>query len=101
MKKYDVMTLITETVTRDDLGIEKVTETRRDVLCEVSSITASEMAAYGQKGLKPEKQLKTFRGNYEGEELVEYQGVKYRVYRTYEDGMKVELYLTLRKGSES
>lgn len=84
MDRSDVITLISYTRTQDANGVWRDNgETRQEVFCDVNSVSASEFFAGGQRGFKPEYQFTVFFGDYNGEKLVEYKGVRYSIYRTY------------------
>ena len=84
---------------QDALGqwIEEITE--RPVYGQVSSVSAAEFFAGGQNGFKPELRLTMFAPDYEGEEVLEYDGRLYSIYRTYLARTDViELYVERRTG---
>lgn len=83
MDRSDVISLIAVTTSRDDYGVMRKTETKRDVFCDVSSVTQSEFFEGGRNGLNPEFRFTMFRYDYEDESIVEYLGKRYSVYRTY------------------
>ena len=95
----DVLTLIAETVTTDDYGREEITETERTVFCETFSITQTEFYAAANTELSPEYRFDVFFGDYNGESVVEYQGNRYAVYRTYRNGDYMELYAERKIGA--
>ena len=94
----DELTLITQTITTDDYNVEVIAETERTVLCEVSSITQSEFFAAANTELQPELRFTVFFGDYAGESVVEFQGNRYAVYRTYRSGDYMELYVERKIG---
>lgn len=79
----DVIQLVKETKTRDTYGVPVVTRTRRQVFCIVQSVNQTEFFEAGRNGLNPAFIFKVFFGDYDGEEIVEYKGKSYSVYRTY------------------
>lgn len=92
--------LISRTYTQDAICQQISTETRREVFCEVGGIRQSEFFSAGQSGLKSQLMLKVFSDDYEGEDLVEVDGVRYGIYRTYpaKHGW-TELYLEKKAGA--
>lgn len=90
--RTDVLQLIRQTQTTDDLGDPVIQETRREVFCELRSIGAKEFYQAQAVGFQPELKfvLADFY-DYEGEPLVEYEGQRYRVLRTYRTGNALEL----------
>lgn len=98
--RYDALTLVKQTHETDELGVETVTETTREVTCTVSSVGRSEVFEGGRNGLNPQYQFGIFFGDYDGEDLCEFKGTRYSIYRTYLNGDYVELYAEKRKGTE-
>lgn len=100
MSGFDILTLISETFTVDELGQRVPAENRREVFCQMKSVSQSEFFGAGQLGLKPEyKAVMTTPLDYGGEEIAEYEGERYAVYRTYApDGGQLELYLKREAG---
>lgn len=94
----DELVLISQTLTKDDYGVEVVTEKERTVLCEVNSISQSEFFAAANTELQPELKFSVFFGDYENESVVEFQGNRYAVYRTYRAGDYMELYVERKIG---
>lgn len=95
----DVITLITQTITTDKYGNEVATETERTVYCEVDSISQTEFYAAANTELNPEYKFTIFFGDYEGEDLVLFNGARYSVYRTYRTGDDLELYTERKIGA--
>ena len=99
MDKSRVLTLIKTTYTVDSIGQQVPQETRRNVFCNISSISASEFFDAGRAGLKPEYRATMFAPDYEREEIAELDGVQYGVYRTYLGRNEtIELYLERKAG---
>lgn len=82
-----VCTLIKETVTgRDKYGNPIVEKCEREVFCQAFGITRSEFYAAAVADLQPELTIRLSEADdYEGEDTVEYEGVRYSVIRTYRD----------------
>ena len=83
----DVITLIKEKVTgHDQYGNEIREEYRREVFCQVFSITRNEFYSAATANLHPELtvRLSDFM-DYEGEKLALYAGSFYSIIRTYRD----------------
>jgi len=83
MDRSTMITLIDEVQTKDTNGVYIPTTVRKDVYADVRSATLSEFMAGGQLGLHPDLTFTLFQYDYSGEELVEYNGLVYTVYRTY------------------
>ena len=83
MDRSNVINLIKETYTQDaDYDFDQ-SETKRQVFCDVKSITRSEWFEAGRVGMQPAYCFILFAPDYEGEKIVEYEGRRYGVYRTY------------------
>lgn len=88
----EVLTLITVVNGVDEYGDPTTTETSRTVFCGLSSIGQKEFYQAHAVGLQPElKFILADYLDYSGETLVEYDGQRYRVLRTYRDGLELEL----------
>lgn len=94
MVRETTVTLLSTKYKTDSLSQQIPVESRREVFCRKHSVTQSEFHAAGLYGLRPQYKLTLFCGDYGGEELVELEGVRYRVYRTYlAKHDRMELYL--------
>lgn len=101
MDKSDVIALILEKTTQDSLGVIQKTYEKHQVYCAVNSVTANEFFSGGEHGLNPQFQITINRYDYNDEKLIEYNGVRYTVYRTYfAKNDNLELYVEKRKGNE-
>lgn len=99
MDKSRVLTLIGVTYAADSIGQLIPQETRRDVFCNLSSVSASEWFEAGRAGLNAEHRAIMFVHDYAGEELAELDGVRYGIYRTYLGRNEtIELYLERKAG---
>ena len=78
-------------------------ETRLELFVSVESINRREWMDAGRNGLNPEIKLVTAAINYSGEKEIEYKGVRYAIYRTYNvpDSDDVELYLQRKAGVQN
>lgn len=76
------------------------TETRRMVYCDVRSVTQSEWFEGGRNGLNPEYRFTMFAPEYHGENICEYNGNRYTIYRTYlARNEMIELYVQKEQGN--
>lgn len=90
----EVLTLIQQTRTADEYGDPVVQETSREVFGRLGSIGQAEFYQAHAVGLKPElKFILPDYLDYEDETLVDYQGQRYRVLRTFRNGWELELTL--------
>lgn len=101
MDRADVITLIPVTYAKNAAGVMKSTEgTPREVLCTVESVSRAEFFEGGRNGLNPEYVFKVFFADYEDERIVEYNGKRYGIYRTYYGkNDTVELYAERKGGT--
>ena len=90
--------LINRTYTKDDVSNLIPTESKREIICDVRSIRSSEFHEAKRDGLSPEYEVVTAKVNYNGEKILEYNGKKYGIYRTYINGDNIELYCEMKAG---
>lgn len=90
--------LVTPKMEDDDYGIPQISgEELVTVLARIESVTASEFFDGGRNGLRPEYRFTMFLYDYDGQKEVEYDGVRYSVYRTYMGKSDtIELYVQLK-----
>ena len=65
---------------------------------EISQGKVLEFFAAANTELQPELRFTVFFGDYAGESVVEFQGTRYAVYRTYRSGDYMELYVERKIG---
>lgn len=100
MDRSSVISLISQTVTSDAYGIQRTTEVKREVFCDVSSVSLSEWSEGGRLGLNPEFRMTMFAPDYNGETILEFEGVRYSIYRTYRGrNESIDLYVEKRTGT--
>lgn len=95
---HDTINLINETITRDTLTREIISETKTQVYAEVSSVSMSEWFEAGRNGLQADLRFKVFFGDYSGQRTIEYNSARYGVYRTFRSGDYMELYTEKKAG---
>lgn len=98
MTKNDVAYLVDRISKMNQIGIHEVVETRKKVYCNMTSVTSKEWFEAGRNGMKPQLRMVIHKLCYHGEPEVEHKGVAYSVYRTYENGNEMELYLERKAG---
>lgn len=100
MDRSSVITLLSDVQTQNAFGVWVPTRTRRDVFCQVDSVTRAEFFEGGRNGLNPEYRITMFFGDYNGETVLEYEGKTYSVYRTYHARTdEIELYVERKGGT--
>lgn len=99
MDRSNVMYLIKQTETQDEIGQFIPTEEKRLVYCDVRSVSRSEWFEAGRNGLQPSFIFVMFAPDYEGEKIVEFDGRRYGVYRTFiAKNEQIELYVEEKGG---
>lgn len=93
-----VINLITFTQGVDEYGVQRAAETFTTVFCRVDSVSQSEWFEGGRNGLNPDYRFTVFGGDYSGEDTVDFEGKRYAVYRTYQNGDYMELYTERKEG---
>ena len=101
MNLAEKIALVSIEYAQDDLGEWTETWTKREIFARVESVSMSEFYQAGMRGLDPDYKLTIWMNEYENEELVDYNGKIYAVYRTYRrDDGRIELYVSEKKGDE-
>lgn len=90
----DVITLISRVEAQNDFGVWESAETKKQVFAKVHSVTRQEFYDGGRAGLNPQFHFDIFKGDYSGEEVVEYQGKRYGIYRVYQPEVPNGRYVT-------
>lgn len=94
--------LISHTVTKNAYKQEIITDSRTEIFAQLGSITRAEFYNAGKQGLNPDFVLTTARIDYNGEDEIEVNGVRYGIYRTYPiDQDYIELYCQKKGGVET
>ena len=95
-----VLKLCTVSITKDEYMREKRDTHKREVFCTKESVSEKEFFEGSRNGFRPEMKFRMFSGDYNHEQIVEYEGTPYEVYRTYvrSDEM-IELYVKRREGT--
>ena len=80
-----VITLIKSGSQRQDArGVWRDTdETTREIFARMDSVARTEFFNGGQTGFRPEYRFTVFIDEYQGEDLCEFNGDRYAIYRTY------------------
>lgn len=95
-----VIKLLKQTKERDSRGVWRKDRTPHEVFAQVKSVTRNEFFEGGRNGLNPEFQFTVFKGDYDEETVLEYEGKRYAIYRTYiTSGDYIELYAERQGGT--
>lgn len=92
--------LIRQTYEYDDIGQPIPTEEAIEILCHIESIGQNEFFAAGQNGINSDIKIVTQAVNYSNEEIIEYNGERYGIYRTFRrnNSDEIELYCEMKGG---
>lgn len=97
----DVIVLIGQTYSLDSNGVQRAETTRREIFCQVHSVSRAEFFDGGRNGLNPSYEFTVFAEDYWDESVVEYRSEQYGVYRTYRvpESDYLELYVERKGGT--
>ena len=100
MDRSAVIELVREEPKRDVYGVWKTEQTKRDLFCQVDSVTRAEFFDGGRNGLNPEYKFTMFFGDYHGEDTLIYENRAYSIYRVFHGrNDTVELYAERKGGT--
>ncbi|MCH4205187.1 MAG: phage head closure protein [Solobacterium sp.] len=99
MDRSEKVKLISRSFINDENGIQQPTETVIEIYANVKSASRSEWFEGGRNGLNPQYVFNVYDDEYTNEDVIEYDGTRYSIYRTYlnPDG-RIDLYAELKKG---
>ena len=85
-----------------NLRQEVWTETEREIIADVSSISQNEFFLAGRNGLNPQLKITIYSFEWHGEDIVKIKDKRYSVYRTYgiSNTDRLELYLESKGGTK-
>lgn len=102
MNRDKVVYLVSETYEKNEYGVYVSSAEKRKVFANVTSVSADEWFNGGRNGLNPELRMEVFAPEYHDEEIVEYNGQNYAIYRTYLTRYNtMELYVQKKKGEQN
>ncbi len=101
MNKSQMIKLIKIEYTYDEIMQRVETRTERQVFAEVKSINANEFFSANTNGLQAQYCFKVFVYDYQNEKEIEFNNEVYSVYRTYEKGDYIDLYVESRVANEN
>ena len=92
--------LIGETYTLDSIGQHIPIYVETEILCHIESIGQREFFSAGQNGINSDIKIVTQSVNYNNESIIEYNGERYGIYRTYRrsNSDEIELYCEWKGG---
>ena len=96
MNFNDVIELIAVTYEKDSINQDVEKETPRTVFCNRRSISQSEFFQAGNIGIRTSHKFILNLWDYNNETLIRYKGDVFHVYRTFETGDYIELYVEVR-----
>lgn len=100
--RNDTITLVTiQGHSNDKYGRQVVRESKEEIFCDVQSVRQTEFAEAGKLGITPAYCFEIFAEEYSGQSEVEYNGARYKIYRTYRNRKfpdSLELYAAERTG---
>lgn len=99
--KKRVITLVSVTTNYDEIGQPVATETSTEVIAEMRSVSMTEWTNASQLGLSAEYEAIIWANEYDTQEFADIDGERYHIYRTYDTGYRMELYLERMVGHES
>lgn len=99
MDRSNIAYLVGETIRTDENYIQVVTETRTTVYCDIQSVSQNEFFKANELGFKPQLKVTMFKYDYDNESIIEIDGVRYSIYRTFEGrNDEIELYCEKKVG---
>ena len=92
--------LVHQTYEYDAIGQPIPVEELREILCHIESIRQNEFFSAGQNGINADFVIITQFCNYNNESIIEYNGQRYGIYRTYKknESDEIELYCEWKGG---
>lgn len=75
--------LITSSITKDSIGVETITETKTTIpIIRIEDVYAKEFYDANERGYRPSLRLRISTLNFNNEEELDYNGVRYSIIRT-------------------
>lgn len=96
---YDVVTLVTQSFSKNEYGIETVTETETNVFAKIVDISQKEFFNAGNANIKAAYKFILNVDEYNGAKIIKYGTTAYSVYRTYRSlENTIEVYVEEKEG---
>lgn len=99
MKRYVEVTLIGETLTKDENSEQVATTTETTVIGTLTSATTSEFYQAANTGYRPDAVVKIYEQEYGQQKRLRLRNTEYTVIRTYLSGDFIELHCE-QKGAD-
>ena len=94
--------LVAQTYTADNAAIITAETVERMVFANITSVSLSEWTEGARIGLNPELRFTMFAPDYQGEEILKYDGMYYSIYRTYHGrNDTIDLYCERKNGTDN
>ena len=99
MDRSEVIELVSISYGKDAIGQKIPIECKREVFCQLGSVTRAEFFDAGRSGLNAQFRATVFAPDYQGEEIAIVRGHRYGIYRTYiGKNETLELYMEKKAG---
>ena len=99
MDQTVIIKLISQEIEYDEIRQPVTTDHEREVYAQLRSITRAEWFEAGRNGMRPDMSFVMMAFDYNGETVIEWDGVRYGVYRTFRGrGDRIELYCERQGG---
>lgn len=100
MERNEVITLVQIKFTKNELFQDVKKEIHSEIFAERKSIGQREFFNAGQTGIKPSCCFVVDLYDYNNASFLIYEGKRYSIYRTFEKGSDIELYVEGRVGND-
>lgn len=79
----DIITLVAESTSRDSDGYTVTTESTKEVYADIKSVKRDEFYKALRSGITAAIVCRIFAHDYNGQRLIDYAGIRYKVERAY------------------
>lgn len=91
MRYNDVIYLMRSTITQDDAANNIKDYVKRMVFTNQINVSSAAFYGAGNSGIRPDKEFEMHSFEYEGESMLEHNGLRYNVVRAHGAGDKLRL----------
>lgn len=99
MERWTTLKLITQQFDITPIGEQTVNETIAEVYGLISSVSSDEWFSAQRNSINSRYRVRVHQFEYNAQPLCELDGIRYKIYRTYEVGVDyIELYLEEKVG---